>query len=170
MLKSVRVVLAALALATGAMAQNTSYNYDQEADFGKFRSYAGCRLKVGRNWMTSATGSSPQLWMRSWRRKVDQNGVRRRRSLHRLPSSRQAGKAVHVIQQRLGYGPGWRRGWGAGVTTGQTSTINVGSLALDVYDSAAETTGLAGSRNQNAEPKRKPKKREQTSRRRPPDS
>lgn len=45
------------------------------------------------------------------------------------------------------YGPGWRRG--PVIATASTTTILVGSLALDMYDVAKKAVGLAGHRHQD---------------------
>ncbi len=63
-----------------------------------------------------------------------------------------------------GYGPGWGRGgWyggGGGMTTGQTSTIYVGQLAVDMYNPTGHTLIWRGTVSKTIDPKAKPDKRE----------
>jgi len=63
-----------------------------------------------------------------------------------------------------GYGPGWHGGgWyggGGGMTTGQTSTIYIGQLALDMYASTARTLIWRGVASKTLDPKAKPEKQE----------
>src|SRR5215469_8111527 len=63
-----------------------------------------------------------------------------------------------------GYGPGWGRGWyggmGSTTTTGSTSTIYTGQLALDMYDSAGHDLVWRGVVSKTIDPKAKPEKQE----------
>jgi hypothetical protein len=64
-----------------------------------------------------------------------------------------------------GYGPGWNRGgWygspGGGMTTGQTSTIYTGQLAVDMYDSAQHDLVWRGVVSKTIDPKAKPDKQQ----------
>lgn len=63
-----------------------------------------------------------------------------------------------------GYGPGWYRGgWyggGGGMTTGQTSTIYNGQLAIDMYDTTDKDLVWRGVVSKTLDPKAKPDKRE----------
>jgi hypothetical protein len=62
-----------------------------------------------------------------------------------------------------GYGPGWGRGYygggmGSTTTTGQTSTIYIGSVALDMYDTAAKQLVWRGQASKTIDQKAKPDK------------
>ena len=61
-----------------------------------------------------------------------------------------------------GYGPGWGGryygGMGGGMTTGQTSTIYVGQLSLDMYDPAQKKLVWRGIASKTLDPKAKPEK------------
>ena len=65
-----------------------------------------------------------------------------------------------------GYGPGWYGGgWygggpSMGTTTGQTSTIYIGQLALDMYDSANKDLAWRGVASKTIDPKAKPDKQQ----------
>jgi hypothetical protein len=63
-----------------------------------------------------------------------------------------------------GYGPGWYGGgWyggGGGMTTGQTSTIYIGQLALDMYATSPKNLVWRGAASKTLDPKAKPEKQE----------
>jgi hypothetical protein len=63
-----------------------------------------------------------------------------------------------------GYGPGWYGGgWygaGGGMTSGQTSTIYIGQLALDMYASSSRTLVWRGTASKTLDPKAKPDKQQ----------
>jgi hypothetical protein len=63
-----------------------------------------------------------------------------------------------------GYGPGWYGGWyggsGSSITTGQTSTIYVGQLALDIYDATNEKLIWRGVASKTLDPEAKPDKQQ----------
>ena len=63
-----------------------------------------------------------------------------------------------------GYGPGWYGGgWyggGGGMTTGQTSTIYVGQIAIDMYASMPHTLVWRGVASKTLDPEAKPEKQE----------
>ncbi len=65
----------------------------------------------------------------------------------------------------FGYGPGWGRGWGyygggSTITSGQTSTIHIGTVALDMYDPARKQLVWRGAASKTLEPTAKPEKRQ----------
>ena len=63
-----------------------------------------------------------------------------------------------------GYGPGWYGGgWygaGGGMTTGQTSTIYVGQLALDFYTPASTSLVWRGAASKTIDEEAKPEKQQ----------
>jgi hypothetical protein len=64
-----------------------------------------------------------------------------------------------------GYGPGWYgAGWygggGLSTTTGQTSTIYKGQLAVDMYSTAAKSLIWRGTATKTLDPNAKPEKQE----------
>jgi hypothetical protein len=64
-----------------------------------------------------------------------------------------------------GYGPGWYGGgWYGGpsssITTGSTSTIYIGQLAVDMYDSANKDLAWRGVASKTIDPKAKPDKQQ----------
>ncbi len=63
-----------------------------------------------------------------------------------------------------GYGPGWGHGWygagGGGMTTGTTSTIYIGQLALDMYQASAKSLVWRGTATKTLDPNAKPEKQQ----------
>src|SRR4029077_2039032 len=122
--------------AGAVFAQDVRYNFDKETDFSRFKTYKWVELKDAKNpgdlldkQIKSAFDA--QLVTKGLT-KVDEDSA----NLY-------VGYQVAIGQEKQftsynsdwGYGPGWGRGgWygspGGGMTTGQTSTIYVGQLAL----------------------------------------
>jgi hypothetical protein len=60
-----------------------------------------------------------------------------------------------------GWGPGYRGyGYGGGMATATSSTINIGTLGLDMYDPAAKQLVWRGTASKTLDPKAKPEKRQ----------
>jgi hypothetical protein len=59
-----------------------------------------------------------------------------------------------------GYGYGWRYGGGMSTTTATTSTINIGTIALDMYDAGAKELVWRGQASKTIDAKAKPEKRQ----------
>jgi hypothetical protein len=63
-----------------------------------------------------------------------------------------------------GYGPGWRGGWYGGyvggMSTTTTSTIHIGNLVLDMYDTKTKNLVWRGMVSKTLDPKAKPEKRQ----------
>jgi hypothetical protein len=59
-----------------------------------------------------------------------------------------------------GYGYGWRYGGGMSTTTATTSTIHIGTIALDMYDPADKTLVWRGQASKTVDAKAKPEKRQ----------
>jgi len=59
-----------------------------------------------------------------------------------------------------GYGYGWRYGGGMATTTATTSTINIGTVALDMYDPGEKALVWRGQASKTIDAKAKPEKRQ----------
>jgi hypothetical protein len=70
---------------------------------------------------------------------------------------------VAVTQERewnsYGGGAGWR--FGGGMTTATSSTINIGTLGVDIYDPAAKQLVWRGSATKTIDERANPQKRQQ---------
>src|SRR3954463_11670382 len=135
----------ALLVASSALAQDVRYNFDKSANFAGFKTY---------KWVTIKGASQlSDLPDRQVKAAVDAELVKK--GLTKTDSDTadlyigyQAGvgqeKEYTSFDSGYGYGPGYgRAGWygggGGGMTTGTTSTIYVGQLALDMYSTTPKT-------------------------------
>jgi hypothetical protein len=72
-------------------------------------------------------------------------------------------KQFTTIDSGWGYGPGWRGGWyggAGGFSTTTSSTIQIGQLDLDMYDSAQKKLVWRGTVSKTIDPKAKPEKQQ----------
>ena len=159
--------LSALVLLAGtgtAFAQDVRYNFDQQANFANFKTYKWVVIK-------GATQLS-ELVDRQVKAAVDAElatkGLTKSESdTADLFIGYQAGigqeKEYTSFDTGWGYGPGYRGGWyggGGGMTTGQTSTIYIGQLALDMYATSPKALVWRGAASKTLDPKAKPDKQE----------
>jgi hypothetical protein len=156
--------LLALCLGGTALAQDVKYNFDASADFTKYKTYrwqqhpdslkldqltlsqmgAAFDAELAKKGLQKATGDSSDLVI------VYQFAVQQEKELTTFDSG-------------WGYGPGWRGGWyggGGGFSTTTTSTIMIGAVGLDMYDTATKKLVWRGSASKTLDPKAKPDKRQ----------
>lgn len=157
-----------LMMATGALCQDVRYNYDKDTDFSKFKTY---------KWVLIKDAQQPD----DITDKQIKSSIDAQLSTKGLSKTDGDNADLYIAYQVAmvtekqftsyntgaggwGYGPGWYGGgWygaGGGITTGSTSTIYVGQLALDMYDSAHKDLVWRGSASKTLDPKAKPDKRE----------
>lgn len=153
-------------LAAGAaVAQDVRYNFDKDTDFSKFKTYKWVPMK-----------NAPKvddLLDKQIKEAIDTELAKK--GLTRTDADTAdlyLGYQVGVGTEKQftsydtgwGYGPGWYRGgWymgGGGMTTGQTSTIYVGQLALDMDDSKNHDLVWRGIVSKSIDPKAKPEKQQ----------
>lgn len=166
MRKLVLFSIATLVLAGSALSQDVRYNFDKNTDFSKFKTYKWVALKDAPkpNDLTDKqiiASIDSQLATKGLS-KVDSDTAD-------LFVGYQAGigqeKEFTSYNSDWGYGGGWYgRGWygagGTGITTGQTSTIYIGQLALDMYDTKNHDLVWRGVASKTIDPKAKPEKQE----------
>jgi len=161
------IALSALALGS-AWAQDVRYNFDKDTDFSKFKTYKWVVLK-------DATPMN-DLVDKDIKQAVDaQLATKGLTKTDEDSADLYIGYQGSVGQEKQftsyntswGYGPGWYGGgwYGAGgmssgTTTGQTSTIYVGQLAVDMYDSAKKDLVWRGVVSKTIDPKAKPEKQQ----------
>ncbi|HEY3706175.1 MAG TPA: DUF4136 domain-containing protein [Terracidiphilus sp.] len=155
------VVLSASTL----LAQDVRYNFDKSTDFSKYKTYKFVQMKdaaqvndivdkqikdavdvqLGQKGLTKTDGDTADLYVGY------QAGIGQEKQFTSYDSG-------------WGYGPGWGRGgWyggGGGMTTGQTSTIYIGQIAVDMYDSAQKDLVWRGTVSKTIDPKAKPEKQQ----------
>ena len=151
--------------ATTALAQDVRYNFDKSANFAGFKTY---------KWVTIKGATQlPDLADRQLKEAVDAELAKKGLTKSEADSADlflgyQAGvtteKEYTSFDTGWGYGPGWYGGgWyggGGGMTTGQTSTIYVGQIALDFYASQAKQLVFRTSATKTLDPKAKPEKQQ----------
>jgi len=157
-----------LLLAMGSsLAQDVRYNFDKSADFSKFKTYKWVPIKdaskvsdlvdkqikeaidaeLATKGLTKVDGDDANLYI-GYQPAVGTE------------------KQFNSYSTGWGYGPGWGGGWygyggmGSTTTTGSTSTIYKGQLALDMYDSANHNLVWRGVASKTIDPKAKPEKQQ----------
>ena len=149
---------------TGALAQDVRFNFDNRVDFSKFRTYKWVEIKDA--------AQLDQLADRQLKDAIDaelaQKGLTKTEGEN---ADLFVGYQAAINQEKefssfsSGFGPGW--GYGAGwggyggstMTTGQTSTIHIGSIGFDMYDSSKHELVWRGTASKTLDPKAKPEKR-----------
>lgn len=160
------IAAAAVVLAGVAAAQDVRYNYDNNADFSQYRTY---------RWQKHPNSTDlDELTMNQLSAALDaelaQKGLARTEGesdlliVYQLAFSHE--KEITTFNTGYGYGPGWGRGWygamGTGMSTATTSTITIGSLALDMFDTKTKTLVWRGVATKTVEPKNGPEKRQKS--------
>ncbi len=156
-----------LVFAVGSvLAQDVRYNFDKSASFSNYKTYRWVELKeaakvsdlmdkqikaavdaeLATKGLTRVDGDNADLFI-GYQGAIGQE------------------KQFASYSSGWGYGPGWgRAGWyGAGgmsTTTGQTSTIYVGQLALDMYDAGKHNLVWRGLVSKTIDQKAKPEKQQ----------
>lgn len=153
-------------LATGTLfAQDVRYNFDKNTDFSKFKTYRWVSMKDAPKVDDLVDGQikeaiDTELAKKSLT-KVDTENADLYVAYQTAIGTE---KQFTSYNSDWGYGPGWGGGgwYGStgGMTTGQTSTIYVGQLALDMYDSANKDLVWRGVASKTLDPKAKPDKRQ----------
>ena len=163
-LLTVSVMLVLLG-AGAALAQDVRYNFDKNADFTKYKTYKWVPIKdsakvsdlvdkqirdaidaeLTTKGLTKVDGDDANLFV-GYQPAVGEE------------------KQFNSYSTGWGYGPGWGGGWYGGMgstsTTGTTSTIYKGQLALDMYDSAKHDLVWRGVVSKTIDPKAKPEKQQ----------
>jgi len=166
-MKTLFVLSLALILsgARPAAAQDVRYNFDKAADFSAFRTYKWVQIKDARQ-LTELADKQVKAAVDA---ELSKKGlVRSDADNADLFIGYQAGvdqeKEFTSYNTGWGYGPGWYGGgWyggGGGMTTGSTSTIYVGQLALDMYAAAPKALVWRGVVSKTLDPKAKPDKQQ----------
>lgn len=154
-----------LMVASAAFGQDVRYNFDKGTDFSKFKTYKWVVLK----------GATPvdDLTDKQIKDAIDaQLATKGLSKVEGDDANLFVGYQAAVGTEKQftsydtgwGYGPGWYgRGWyggAGGMTTGQTSTIYNGQLAVDMYNSAGHDLVWRGVVSKTLDPKAKPEKRQ----------
>lgn len=155
-----------LAGASSAFAQDVRYNFDKQANFSTFRTYKWVPLK----------GAQTPNELVDLQIKAAVDAELATKGLMRTDADTadlyigyqtavNTEKQFTSFDTGWGYGPGWYGGgWygggGMSTTTGETSTIYIGQLALDMYHSPAKTLVWRGVASKTLDTKAKPDKQQ----------
>ena len=157
------VVLFTILAGQSARAQDVRYNFDRDADFTKYKTYkwvdnpnaekladladrqfkAAMDAELAKKGLTKVDTDNADLYI-SYQAALSQE------------------KQYTSYNSGYGYGPGWR-GWGGtgmSTSTGQTATIHVGAIDVDMYDTAKKQLVWEGLASKTIDPKAKPDKQQ----------
>ena len=155
----------AFASATSAIAQDIRYNFDKQADFSKFKTFKWVTIKGGK----VVNDLVDQQIRAAIESELALKGlVRTDADAADLYIGYQAAvdteKEYTSFDSGWGYGPGYGGGWygggGMSTTTGTTSTIYIGQLAVDMYQAASKTLVWRGSATKTLDTRAKPEKQQ----------
>lgn len=151
---------AVLAVAAAVWAADTGYNFDQQADFGKYKTYQWVELKGGKNQVSEITDRNIIAGID---RELAAKGLVKVTSNADLYVGYQAGfqkNQEYTTFNTGGAGWGWGPGWGMGTGISQTTsnTIVTGQLTLDMYDAAQKRMVWRGTVSDTVQPTNKPDK------------
>lgn len=139
-----------------ATAQDVNYNYDQTTDFSKFKTYKWAPVK-GAKELDSLTDKNIIAAV---------DATLATKGLTKTDAEQAdllVGYEVALDQEKQidawGGGVGWR--FGGGMASATTSTINVGTLVLDMYDPATKQIVWRGTATKTLDPKKDPEKRQE---------
>ena len=164
--KLLGLALAFCFVASIASAQDVSYNFDQKADFSKYKTY---------KWVTVKDAEQPDQLVAKQisdaiEKQLSAKGLTRTDSdaadlyvAYQVAVSKE--KEVTAWNTGYGMGPGWGGRWyggyyGGGTTTTTSSTIYIGSLALDMYDTGSKQLIWRGVASKQIDTKASPEKRQ----------
>ncbi len=139
---------------TVAYAQDIHFNYDRSANFSSYKTY---------QWVDIPGGVvTDQLMDQNIKQAVDEQ--LKLKALTRVESNADLfiGYQAAVTQEKSVsfYGTGPR--WYGGTVTGETSTISVGKLVVDLYDPARKQLIWRGDATKTLDPKKDPDKNYRT--------
>ena len=153
-----------LAGSASVFAQDVRYNFDKESNFSSFHTYKWVTIKDA----TKLSDLADRQVKAAVDAELEKKGLRKSDSdTADLYIGYQAAvgqeKEYTSFDSGWGYGPGWGGGWyggGGGMTTGQTSTIYIGQLALDMYSPSPKALVWRGVASKTLDPKAKPEKQQ----------
>jgi hypothetical protein len=149
-------VIVALSTAASARAQDVAYNAMPGTDFSKFKTY---------KWVAIEGAQHPdQIVEQQIKQALDaQFAAKGLKKTDGDPADLFIGYQVAVNQERqwnaYGGGAGWR--FGGGMASATSSTINIGTLGVDVYDSAAKQLVWRGTATKTLDAGASPQKRQE---------
>jgi len=160
-------LLALLVIGVGtAAAQDVRYNFDQSADFSKYKTYKWVSIKnaaqVDDLTAKQITQTIDAELAKKGLTKTDADNADLYVGYQTAIGTE---KQLDVYNTGWGYGPGWGPGWygyggGMSTTTATTTTIYKGTLDLDMYDAAKKSLVWRGVATKTIDQNAKPDKRQ----------
>ena len=163
---SLRMLLPLSLFAICGLAQDVRYNFAAGEDFSKFKTYKWVKI--------SGAQEINQLAEQQLKTAVDSELIKK--GLQRTEADTadlfigyQAAigteKQYTSFNNDWGYGAGWGRGWygggmGSSMTTGETSTIYIGQIGLDMYAPEPKKLVWRGTASKTLDTKAKPEKQQ----------
>ncbi|HKH74558.1 MAG TPA: DUF4136 domain-containing protein [Vicinamibacterales bacterium] len=155
-----------LASAISAFAQDVRYNFDKQADFSQFKTYKWVNLKGAQVPsdlvdMQIKSAVDAELATKGLKRTDAETadlyvGYQSAISTEKQYTSFDSGWGTGPGW----YGGGWYGGGGVSTTTGQTSTIYVGQVAVDMYQAGQKQLVWRGVASKTLDTKAKPEKQQ----------
>ena len=156
-------------MASFASAQDVSYNFDQQADFTKYKTYKWEAATDGEKLDDLAakqvTDAIEKQLTTKGLKKVD-SGAADLVVVYQVAITKE--KQVTTFSSGYAMGPGWggryygRYGavYGGGTTTASSATIYIGAIGLDMYDAATKQLVWRGLASKQIDTKASPEKRQ----------
>jgi Domain of unknown function (DUF4136) len=141
-----------------AVAQDTTYNFDQSADFSKYKTYKWVSIKnaqqVDEITAKQITNAIDTQLATKGLTKTDADNADLYIGYQTAIGTQ---KQWNAYNTGWGYGPRWG---GMGTTTATSETIYTGQLDLDIYDAAKKELVWRGTVAKTIDPNAKPDKRQ----------
>jgi len=166
-MKPFGLIVPILFLAAPAFAQKVTYNFDNTADFSKYKTYRWEKHPQSADINQITLG---QLGA-AFDAELAKKGLVKTKSdksdlviVYQLAVTQE--KEINTYSTGWGYGPGWGGYYGGGGLYGSSSTntsvttISIGSVNLDIYDAAKKQLIWRGIASKTLDTKAKPDKQE----------
>jgi len=154
---------AALLISTAVWAADTGYNFDQQSDFSKYKTYKWVDIKGGKDKVSEITDRNILAAIDA---EMAKKGLAK---VTNDPADLYIGYQAGITANQeyttynMGGGPGWGYGggwgWGGGgIAQTTSSTIHTGHLVLDMYDVSNKRMVWRGMVSDTVEATNKPEK------------
>lgn len=155
---SILTLLLLIVGVSAVVAQDVTYNFDQDADFSKFKTYKWVSIKNAQQvddiTARQITAAIDAELATKGLTKTDADNA----DLYvAYQTAIGAQKQWNAYNTGWGYGPRWG---GGGMATATSSTIHTGQLDLDIYDSTDKRLVWRGTVAKTLDPNAKPEKRQ----------
>jgi uncharacterized protein DUF4136 len=163
-MRSIRTYLLLSLIAVSAYAQDVRYNFAAGQDFSRYKTYKWVQIEKAERLNQLADQQLKTAVEAGLAKKglTKTDGETADLFIAYQPSVTQE-KEYTSYNTDWGYGAGWGRGWygggmGSSMTTGETSTIHIGHILLDMYDSGEKKLVWRGTVSKALDTKAKPDK------------